>query len=152
MLHSYVHHRVHLQGTVHVRDLDDLVRLDRRIPDRPDWAEVHRRFAAGGHGALLRRCATMAERVFGQPAALVALTGRASPWEWRRHALHVSQPWTFRCTHFVLPKLEQIAETLRDACSKSEEGANVRRKLLSPAFYWRNVRSIPTGLGKSPWH
>ena len=152
VLHSYVHHRAHLQGTVYFRDLDDLVRLDRRTADRPDWAEVHRRFTAAGYGALLRRCATMAERVFGQPAALVALTGRASPWEWRRYLLHVKQPWTFRWTHFALPKLAQIAETLREAGERSEQGSSVRRKFFSPAFYWRNVRSIPACLKKSPWH
>jgi putative nucleotidyltransferase-like protein len=151
ILHSYVYHQAHLQGTVMFRDMYDLMLLDRRTAGRPDWDEVRRRFIAAGYGTLLRRCVTMAERVYGQPSPATTAVRRAGAGDWWRYRFHLRYPWTFRCTYFLAPRIDQLARMALEAFSSSPRATELRRKFISPSFYGRMWRSVPKLMGKSPW-
>lgn len=148
--HSYVYHQFHAKGGVALRDLYDLMLLDRQPADRPNWLEVSHCFAASGYGPLLGRCVSMAARVFGQPSPSTTGVRRASPWDWWRVCLQLSHPQVRYWMLFSHERIENVRYLLRDADSSSETAAHSRRRLFSPATYGKNLRAM-LGLGrKSP--
>ena len=137
LAHSFVHHRYTQVALVPLRDLYDATLLMRRAGAEIAWPRVVRVFERSGEIEALGLAFLMWERLLGQHPPHPLRRPPTAWWFWQVWRLCVGKPHLWPVRGLV----KKNAGFLRQAFSRTAEGATLRRQLAQPRVYIRKVKT-----------